>query len=77
MSTPRIELLYAEGCANAGPTGALLREVIDGLVPDADVGLVLVRDEAHARELRFPGSPTVRVDAADIEGDVAGVVGFS
>jgi len=77
MSIPRIELLYTEGCANAGPAGSLLREVIDSLVSGADVRRILVRDEAHARELRFPGSPTVRVNGTDIEGTVAGGVGLS
>jgi hypothetical protein len=76
MKTPHIEILYTEGCANAGPTGSLVEEVAGDLVPGAQVQRVLVRDPPHARELRFPGSPTVRVDGADIEGDMVVGVGF-
>ncbi len=79
MSFPRIEVLYTDDCANAGPTGALVQEVAAALVPGAQVRRTLVRDMAQARQLRFRGSPTVRVDGADIEGHVAPSrgVGFS
>jgi hypothetical protein len=77
MTTPLIEILYTEGCGNAGPTGALVQEVAKSLAPGAGVRRILVRDLEHAKELQFPGSPTVRVGGVDIEGDVAGDVGFS
>ena len=77
MVNPQIELLYTEGCANAGPTGLLLREVVDGLLPGGEVRRVLVADAADAARLRFPGSPTIRVNGGDIEGDAVGGVGLS
>lgn len=68
----KIELLVADGCANDAPTTALLQEVVDALVPDLPVERILVRDQEQARALAFPGSPTIRVDGVDLEGDAPG-----
>lgn len=77
MAIPQIEILYTEGCANAEPTELLLREVIDDLLPGGEVRRVLVADSADAARLRFGGSPTIRVNGGDIEGDAVGGVGLS
>lgn len=62
-----VELLYFDGC----PTWELVKSEIEELLP-ADGGelrLVKVESNAQAQRLRFPGSPTVRVDGADIDPD--------
>lgn len=63
----KIEILYFEGCPNHVPAVERVREVLreEGLA--ADVVEVCVRDEAAARALGFPGSPTIRVDGLDVE----------
>jgi hypothetical protein len=76
MRSPRIELLHTKGCANAAPAGALLQEVVDALAPGATVAWVPVVDEAQARALGFPGSPTIRFDGVDIEPAAPGRAGL-
>ncbi|MGQ9635344.1 MAG: DF family (seleno)protein [Bryobacteraceae bacterium] len=63
----KVEILYFEGCPNHAPAVERVREVLreEGLA--ADVVEVNVRDEAAARALGFPGSPTIRVDGLDVE----------
>lgn len=70
----RIELLVTDGCVNQGPTGALLQEVVGALVPDVPVHRIIVQDEEQARVLAFVGSPSIRVDGVDLEGDPVGSV---
>ena len=77
MPDHRIEFFYTAGCANAEATLPLLQEVVDALLPEVGVQQILVRDEAHALELAFPGSPTIRVDGVDLEGKGLAGVGLS
>jgi hypothetical protein len=68
MSGPAVELLYWRECPSWERAGALLRHEMDaaGLDPES----VLVREvstEAAARGEEFVGSPTIRVDGADIQ----------
>ncbi|MDP9457487.1 MAG: hypothetical protein M3Q49_19915 [Actinomycetota bacterium] len=45
-----------------------MREVLaeEGMEEEAEVKLVKIRTDEEARRLRFPGSPTVRVDGRDL-----------
>ena len=66
----RIEVLFFEGCPHVEATLARIREVLAGLeLPAAEVGIetVAVPDAEEAARQRFPGSPTVRIDGADID----------
>ncbi len=63
----QIEILYFAGCPHRDATVARTREVLAALGAEAKLREVEVRDGAEAARLRFPGSPTVRVDGADIE----------
>lgn len=62
----RIELLYFDGCPSHVPAGEALRKALAGEGIEATVDLVAVNTEAEARRLRFPGSPTVRLDGEDL-----------
>lgn len=67
MKPPRVEILYFEGCPNHEPLCALVEQVATGLGIRPHVELVLVPDAEAATNLRFLGSPTVRVDGSDVE----------
>jgi hypothetical protein len=63
----KIEVLYFAGCPHREATVERTREVLAALGAEVEVREVEVRDSADAARLRFPGSPTVRVDGADVE----------
>lgn len=63
----RIELLYWEGCPSNPEAEQLLGEVLAerGIADPVKRREVLTHQEAEA--LRFPGSPTIRVDGRDVD----------
>lgn len=63
----QIDLLVLPDCPHAAEAEARLREVAGRLVPGASIRVGLVEDEPTAERLRFPGSPTVRIDGVDLE----------
>ncbi|MGZ4381028.1 MAG: DF family (seleno)protein [Gaiellaceae bacterium] len=63
----RIELLYWEGCPSHPEALALLEDVLAERGIDADVELRRVETDEEAQELRFPGSPTIRIDGRDVD----------
>ncbi|MBW2314848.1 MAG: hypothetical protein JRH10_11710 [Deltaproteobacteria bacterium] len=63
----KIEILYFDGCPNHAPTVERAREVIRELGLDTVLHEVAIHDQSDAERLRFIGSPSVRVDGADIE----------
>lgn len=62
----RIEFLYWEECPSHERALARLREVLAEEEVRAPVDVVRVDTDEQARTLRFPGSPTIRIDGADI-----------
>lgn len=58
----RIELLYCDGCPSHTPAGEFLCEALAEVGLEAEVELVAVSTDDEARRLRFPGSPTIRLD---------------
>ena len=62
----KIEILYFDGCPNHEQADRAVREVLEELKADAEITLVNIADEATARHVRFPGSPTIRVEGEDI-----------
>ena len=62
----KIEILYFDGCPNHEPAVRVVREVLQELGVDAEITGVDVPDEATAKRVRFPGSPTIRVDGEDV-----------
>jgi hypothetical protein len=68
-----IEVLYWDGCPSHPEALELLEAVLAERGVDATVELREVRTQREAQVLRFPGSPTIRVDGRDV--DAAGAEG--
>jgi hypothetical protein len=63
----RVSFLYYEDCPSYDLALERLREVMDEESIPGDVEIIKVETEEQARELRFIGSPTIRVDGQDID----------
>ncbi|MCL5965910.1 MAG: DUF2703 domain-containing protein [Deltaproteobacteria bacterium] len=63
----KVEVLYFKGCPNRAPVLEMIEHVLEREGIHADVAAVEVRDAEAAKALRFPGSPSVRVNGTDIE----------
>jgi len=72
----RIEVLFFDGCPNRGPAVERVQEVLREEGISADVVEVNVTEPSIARELRFLGSPTVRVNGLDAELDARAASGY-
>jgi hypothetical protein len=66
-----IELLYWEGCPSHPEAKTLLEQVLAELGRDDQIVMTEVRSDEEAERLRFPGSPTIRVDGRDIDSEGA------
>jgi hypothetical protein len=64
---PRVEILYFDGCPNHEAARELVEHAAAQLSIEPQIELVRVDDADGAAELRFLGSPTVRVDGRDVE----------
>jgi hypothetical protein len=64
----KVELLWWEGCPSWPDALANLKEIMAelGLDPES-VEMVEVESDEQAERERFPGSPTIRVDGADVQ----------
>lgn len=65
--TPRVELLSFSGCANRPAARAMLEDVIANVAPGTPIHDVDATDPTTAASLRFPGSPTIRVNGHDVD----------
>ena len=63
----RVSFLYYEDCPSYDLALERLREVMDEEGIPSEVEVIKVETEEQARELRFVGSPTIRVDGQDID----------
>jgi hypothetical protein len=72
---PKIEFLYWEDCPSHPEARKRLQEVMDELGIDAPVQEIEVLTDEDAERLSFPGSPTIRVDGADIDSGGAAQMG--
>lgn len=63
----KIEVLYVPNCPNHAVALGRLREVLSADSFQKHVNEVLVRDAEMAQSLRFPGSPTIRINGQDVE----------
>jgi hypothetical protein len=66
-SGPVVEVLYFDGCPNHLPALALLERVAGELGIEPELRLVNVADQEAAEQMRFLGSPTIRVGGRDVD----------
>jgi hypothetical protein len=62
----KVEVLYFDGCPTYETATKTLRAVLAEEGVEAEVELVAVNTDEEAQRLRFPGSPTIRVDGRDL-----------
>jgi hypothetical protein len=62
----KFEVLYFDGCPTYETAAMTLRAVLAEEGMEAEVQLVGVESDEEAGRLRFPGSPTIRVDGEDL-----------
>jgi hypothetical protein len=63
----KIELFYWEGCPSYPEARDLLETILAERGIDAPVQMREVVTQEDAEELRFPGSPTIRIDGEDVD----------
>ncbi|HEX7255603.1 MAG TPA: hypothetical protein VF236_06715 [Gaiellaceae bacterium] len=62
-----VELLYWEGCPSHPEARELLEDVLRQRGLDVQIRMRHVATRQEAAELRFPGSPTIRIDGRDVD----------
>lgn len=65
--THGVELLWFADCPNHPAARQILQEVIAQVAPGTPIRLIDATDPTVAARVRFPGSPTIRVDGQDID----------
>ena len=65
----KVEVLYVAECPFHPAAVRLVKDVLVAEGVAADILEVLVRDEGMARDLKFAGSPTIRVNGHDVVGE--------
>jgi hypothetical protein len=64
----KIEVLYIAECPSHPAAVKLLRDVLSAEGVTAEIREVLITDGTMATDLRFGGSPTIRINGRDIAG---------
>jgi len=67
VNRPLVEILYLEGCPNYKAARQLVEQVSGELGIEPKLRLIKVANKEEAKRLRFPGSPTVRIDGRDVD----------
>jgi len=62
-----VEVLYTDQCPFWREALRLVEEVANGLKADVTIRKVKVSNDKEAKKLKFPGSPTVRINGVDID----------
>jgi hypothetical protein len=65
----KVEVLYVAECPTHSAAVKLVKDVLAAEDVAAEVHEVLVKDAGMACELRFPGSPTIRISGRDVAED--------
>jgi hypothetical protein len=69
-----VQVLMTPRCGHGQQAVGLVSEILGRLAPQVRLEAVVVVDQADAERLKFPGSPTVRVNGTDIDpGSVGGI----
>jgi hypothetical protein len=67
LTSHYVELLWFRDCANHPAARSMLEEVIAEVAPGTPIHDVDATDSSIAARLRFPDSPTIRVDGVDVD----------
>lgn len=62
----RVEVLYVADCPSVPQALKTVTEALEAEGVSAEIHQLLVADGAMARDLRFPGSPTIRINGLDV-----------
>jgi hypothetical protein len=62
----KVEVLYVAGCPSHPDAVNLVRNALAAEGVAAEIEEVLVANESMAKQLSFPGSPTIRIDGRDV-----------
>ena len=62
----KVEIFYVADCPSHSAAVALVKNVLAAQGVEAEITEVLVTDQQTAHELRFPGSPTIRINGRDV-----------
>jgi hypothetical protein len=62
-----VELLWFSDCPNHAAARAMLEGVIVEVAPGTSIRDIDATDPATAARVRFPGSPTIRVNGRDVD----------
>lgn len=73
----KVEVLYVAECPSHPGAVKLVRDVLASEGVAAEILEVLVRDERMANELRFLGSPTIRINGRDVAGEAQESLNFA
>lgn len=73
----KIEVLYVPECPSHPAAVNLVRDVLGAQGVAADIHEVLVANEKMANELRFSGSPTIRINGRDVAMETTKSKGFA
>jgi len=73
----KIEVLYVAECPSHPAAVRMVKDVLAAQGVVTEVHEVLVRDEGMATELKFLGSPTIRVNGRDVAEDTRKAQSFA
>jgi hypothetical protein len=73
----KVEVLYVAECPSHSAAVKLVRDVLNSEGIVAEVREVLVRDDSMATDLAFSGSPTIRINGRDVEGESSQAKAFA
>ncbi len=68
----KVELLYFDGCPGCRKAEQSLKDALSQEGVWSEIELVLVNTDEEAEALKFPGSPTIRMDGQDLFPSSAG-----
>mgnify|MGYP001773121084 CR=1 FL=1 len=67
----KVEFLFWEGCSSRDRALERLKKVLDELNVKYEIEIIEVKTEEDAQRLKFPGSPTIRINGEDIQPETA------
>ena len=77
MKTPRIELVYFEGCSTASQARENLREAVETFSPALTWSEWDCMEESTPAAFRSFASPTILVDGKDVTGETVGTAAMA